>query len=353
MDRNMGLEGIFAEDDLPRLIRRSGMADWLGDRVRILDRRQLPGRVDYVDCTTAEEVAAAIRDMVIQGAFSIAIAAGYGLALGARNATMAEIEATAAMLRATRPTGLALSRMLDAALAAARTVGTDRAAAIVALTDRAAAALARQGYETGRNACALIPDGATILTHCFPDRSYAYLLLAAKAEGKHYTIVCSETRPYLQGARLTALVATELGFPTHVITDGMGGYLMRENFVSHFITAADRVCLDGTVCNKIGTYQYALACADNDKPYIVLRQSGPDPDSRDESDIHVEMREGREVVEFLGQRTAPLAATGLYPTFDIVPPRLVRRIVTDRGDFAPDAVAAYFDRPTVVLDAVL
>lgn len=353
MDRRMGLEGIFAEDDLPRLIRRSGMADWLDDRVRILDRRQLPERIEYVDCKTAEDVAAAIRDMVIQGAFSIAIAAGYGLALGARGTSMTEIETTAAMLRATRPTGQALGRMLDAALAVARSVGSDRMAAIVALTDRAAAALARQGYETGRNACAIIPDQATILTHCFPDRSFAYLLLAAKAQGKSYKIVCSETRPYLQGARLTALVATELDFHTHVITDGMGGYLMREGFVSHFVTAADRVCLDGTVCNKIGTYQYALACADNDKPYMVLRQSGPDPDSRTEADIHVEMREGREVVEFLGQRTAPLAATGLYPTFDIISPRFVRRIVTDRGDFAPDAVGTYFERPAMVPDAIL
>ena len=352
----LGLEGEFAEADMPRLIRRSGMAEWRDGVVQILDRRQLPLVIEYLTCTSVDQVAAAIRDMAIQGAFSISIAAGYGLALASSKPTsIAQLETAAAHLIATRPTGLALRRVVNAALAAGKTAmaaGADPTMAIVALVDQAAAALARQGYETGRNACNLLPDGATILTHCFPDRSYAYMLLEAKRRGKNLTVICSETRPYLQGARLTALCATELGFVTKVITDGMGGYLMRAGVIDHFITAADRVCMDGTVCNKVGSYQYALAAADTGRPYYVLRQSGPDIESATEKDISVEMRDGNEVVTFLGQRTAPLAAEGLYPTFDIVPPRLISKIITDRGVFAPDMIHSYRSAKETVANTV-
>ncbi len=353
MSRNLGLEGVYCESDLPSLIRRSGMADWQGDHVTILDRRLLPHSKEFIKCTTAEDIAKAIKDMAIQGAFSISIAAGYGLALAAKNATFEDIKKSATLLKATRPTGLALSRMLDAALDQARNNPANMQAAIVSIVDKAAAALAKQGHETGLNAAEIIPDGATILTHCFPDRSYAYLLMAAKAQGKSYNIICSETRPYLQGTRLTALVANELGFDTKIITDGMGGYLMRDGLISHFITAADRVCHDGTVCNKIGTYQYALACQDTGKPYITLRQSGPDPESYTEKDITVEMRDGKEIVEFQGHRLAPAGVEGLYPTFDIIPPRLITSIVTDRGAFAPNSVANYFQTPPKVPEAIL
>ncbi len=352
----LGLEGVFVEAEMPCLIRRSGMADWRDGAVQILDRRQLPLTVTYLTCKTVAEVATAIRDMVIQGAYSISIAAGYGLALAARAPTTPHIlDAAAAQLIATRPTGLALRRVVGAALAAGKAAlaaGSDPSKAIVDLVDRAAAALARQGYETGRNACDLLPDGATILTHCFPDRSYAYLLLEAKRQGKNLTVICSETRPYLQGARLTALCATELGFATKVITDGMGGYLMRAGVIDYFITAADRVCMDGTVCNKVGSYQYALAAADTGRPYFVLRQSGPDLESATEKDITVEMRDGEEVVNFMGQRTAPLAAKGLYPTFDIIPPRLISKIVTDRGVFAPSLIGTYPMAEKKVFDTI-
>lgn len=133
----------------------------------------------------------------------------------------------------------------------------------------------------------------------------------------------------------------ELGFAIQVKTDGMGGYLMREGIVDYFITAADRVCMDGTVCNKIGSYQYALAAADTGRPYFVLRQSGPDVESATEKDITIEMRDGEEIVTFMGHRTAPLGAQGLYPTFDIVPPRLISKIVTDRGAFDPGLIRTY------------
>jgi len=356
----LGLEGVFNEKDLPLLIRRQGMADWRDGVVRILDRRALPHHERYVDCSSVEEVAICIEDMVIQGAFSLSIAAGYGLALAVVDETGSDcrtrLHAASERLKKTRPTGLALQRMLAACMVAAEdalVAGESPIQAILATVDRGAAALARQGYETGRIACELLPDNATILTHCFPDRSYAYMLVEAKRTGKTLRVIASETRPYLQGARLTSFCAQQAGAEVNVITDGMGGFLMRRGEIDAFVTAADRVCMDGTVCNKVGTYQYALAAQANEVPYYVLRQSGPDVESADESGVEVEFRDGEEVVNICGTRTAPSGVEGLYPAFDITPASLVAKIITDRGAFQAAEIAAYVDAPPFVTDAVV
>lgn len=359
-DDRLGLEGVFPEQELPLLIRRQGMADWCDGVVRILDRRALPHDELYVDCDNVEAVARCIEDMVIQGAFSLSIAAGYGLALAASDTAMGtsldDVQSAAKRLLNTRPTGLALQRMLAACRVAANeaaAAGENPRAAILAVVDTAAAALARQGYQTGRTACDLLADGATVLTHCFPDRSYAYLLVEAKRIGKTINVIASETRPYLQGARLTSFCAQQAGSKVQVVTDGMGGFLMRRGEIDAFVTAADRVCMDGTVCNKVGTYQYALAAMANKLPYFVLRQSGPDTESPDEAAVDVEFREGEDIVNFAGVRTAPIGVKGLYPAFDCTPPELVTKIVTDRGAFAARDIAAYVDAEPFVRDAVL
>ena len=359
-ESNLGLEGIFEERDIPLPMRRVGMAEWHGDHVRILDRRELPLKEKYLRCFTSEELAIAIENMVIQGAYSISIAAGYGLALSAPQnpdaQCLARLEIEAARLIATRPTGLALKRMMSACLKTALEAleqGKNLRQEILSLVDRGARALARQGYETGKNACDLIEDGATILTHCFPDRSFVYLLLETARRKKNLKVICSETRPYLQGSRITALCAHHIGFDTRVITDGMGGFLMRAGTIDVFVTAADRVCMDGTVCNKIGTYQYALAANANEVPYYTLRQSGPDLESAGEADIKIEYRSGDEVIHFDGNRTAPLGVEGLYPGFDIVPPELVSCIITDRGVYQACDIGKYFHTPPTVLDTVV
>lgn len=361
-DDRLGLEGVFAEDELPLLIRRQGMADWCDGAVRILDRRALPHEERYVDCRSVEDVARCIEDMVIQGAFSLSIAAGYGFALaadehaGVKDLSLAFLQRAYSRLLRTRPTGLALKRMLAACLVSAETAierGDSPREAILATVDSAAAALARQGYQTGRTACELLTDGATVLTHCFPDRSYAYMLVEARRIGKTIKVIASETRPYLQGARLTSLCALQTGFDAQVITDGMGGFLMRRGQVDAFVTAADRVCMDGTVCNKVGTYQYALAASANGLPYYVLRQSGPDIESADESAVEVEFRDGEEIVNIEGVRSAPAGVGGLYPAFDCTPPELVTRIVTDRGAFRAQEIAAYVAAEPFVRDAVV
>lgn len=353
----LGLEGEFPESELPLLVRRQGMAEWDHGVVRILDRRELPHREVYRDCRSPDEVAEAIETMVIQGAFSISIAAGFALALTKLgNDPAQDLRKAADRLLHTRPTGLALKRMMHACLAEAQsalTRGSDPIDSILSLVERGAAALARQGWKTGQRTSELLEDGARILTHCFPDRSYCYLLMEMRRAGKSMTVFCSETRPYLQGARLTAYCAHEAGFETKVVTDGMGAYLMRSGAVDALITAADRVCMDGTVCNKIGTYAHALAARANHLPYYVLRQSGPDTESADEGDIDIEMRSGDEVVTIAGARTAPAGVEGLYPGFDITPADLVSAVVTDRGVFEAQRIADYVQTAPFLTDAVV
>lgn len=361
----LGLEGVFAEHTIPLPMRRAGMAEWVpageqGDEyVLMLDRRCLPLEETYLRHTSTEQVARAIEDMAIQGAFSISIAAGYGLALSTSKEVSEDttpLEQAAQRLIKTRPTGLAIKRMMVACMSAANDAAQDgqaMQAAILAVVDQAANVLAQQGYQTGKHACDLLPDDATILTHCFPDRSYVYLLMETARRGKNIKVICSETRPYLQGARLTALCAQQAGFEAKVISDGMGGLLMRQNKIDAFVTAADRVCMDGTVCNKVGTYQYALAAMANQLPYYTLRQSGPDKESASEADIQVEYRNGDELIHWAGIRTAPVGVEGLYPAFDITPPELVSKIITDRGVFESHTIADYLTTPEVIVGAVV
>jgi methylthioribose-1-phosphate isomerase len=354
LDNKLGLEGEFKESDLPLLIRRAGMAEWDDGVVRILDRRKLPLTEQYLECRTVEEVANAIENMAIQGAFSLSIAAGYGLALAGSDAQA--IQLSAERLINTRPTGLALHRMMTACLARVEVAlgeGEDPVRAIIDTVDGAAVDLARQGWKTGQRAANLLEDGMSILTHCFPDRSYAYLLMEARRAGKNLNIICSETRPYMQGARLTSLCAQQAGFDAKVITDGMSAYLMRRGDIDAFVTAADRVCMDGTVCNKIGTYQHALAARAHDLPYYTLRQSGPDRESAGEADVEVEIRSGDAILYCGGERTAPEGVQGLYPSFDITPPDLVSAIVTDRGVFSPREINTYIDSKPFIEDAIL
>ena len=175
------LDGFYRESELPLLIKRRGMATWENDSVVILDRRKLPHSEEYLTCRTTEEVALAIESMAIQGAFSISIAAGYGLALSMlNNYSLLSIKEAGNRLISTRPTGLALSRVINLCLQKAEEAINHNKSpknVVLDLTTKVASDLAKQARRTAQYAISLIPDGASILTHCFPDRSYVYLSL--------------------------------------------------------------------------------------------------------------------------------------------------------------------------------
>jgi methylthioribose-1-phosphate isomerase len=320
--------------------------------VHLLDRRKYPFSTEFVLCRTLEEVAVAIETMIIQGAPPLAYAAGLSLAIEARAHSgdspqdlQAALEAGANRLRRTRPTGWDLFYVLDECLrisAEARRASRDVAQSIVDHVYGLIEAGNRTARTTGRNAADLLPDGANIQTICFAGAALNYMLYFAAEDGKDVHLYACETRPFLQGARMTAQSAREMGIPVTVVTDGMPGYLMWRKMTNVFVATADKITWDGHIANKIGTYPIALAAFDNDIPFYVLGYNGPAPDAKTVSDIHIEERNPEEVLFCRGVRTAAPGVDAYYPAFDITPPRLISAIVTDRGVFPPRQIHRYF-----------
>jgi methylthioribose-1-phosphate isomerase len=193
----------------------------------------------------------------------------------------------------------------------------------------------------GAHAAALLPDRATVLTHCWADWYLVATVEAAQAAGKELRFVCTETRPYLQGARLTAPTLVEMGYRPTLITDGMVAATMARGMVDVVLVAADRVTMDGHVVNKVGTLQAALAARAHDLPFVAMVHA-PDPHAPTIADVEMEERDGEEVLHIAGRRTAPEGITGFYPAFDATPPALVTRIATSHGAFEPGRVADHF-----------
>jgi len=324
------------------------------DSVHILDRRAFPDRLEWVRASSAEQVADAIRDMVTQSsgplyaayaALTLTARQVRGLPLDAARARMSE---AGRVIGDARPTNAhpreAVARIL-AAVAPATTTSELVEAAVAA----AAAGLthyADLSDSLARATVALLPDGSRILTHCWMDAYLFAIVRAADEAGRNYEWVTTETRPYLQGARLTAHSLRELGQDVTLITDSMGAAALAPGStigpIDALVTAADRVSLDGAVVNKIGTLGLAIAAAAFEVPYYALIQQ-PDASTRTAADIVIERRRPEDVFETLGIRTAsPLVVDGWYPAFDVTPARYVTRIVTSRGDFPPDSLADYF-----------
>lgn len=333
-------------------LERSVLID--GNVVRILDRRSFPHRVEWVEAADAAAVATAIRDMVTQssGPYFATAAAMY---LTARDAPADNLEdlrrtvsAAGELLVAARPTNnhpaQAVGFVLDRA-ASADSVSAYREAAM-------AAALATcANYESSadklaEHAARLLDDGQTILTHCWMDSYLVAMVRAGLRQGKRWRWIATETRPYLQGARFTAHTLVEMSQDVTLITDGMAAAAMAPGSnvgeVHALITAADRVSMDGSLANKVGTLQHALAAHAYGIPFYGLCHR-PDAATATGSDIVVENRDPREVFYALTTRVASaLVRQAWYPAFDVTPPEFITSIVTDRGAFKPKNIADYF-----------
>ena len=185
-----------------------------------------------------------------------------------------------------------------------------------------------------------LPKDATVMTQCFAETVVGLMLREAAAQGKTVQLICPETRPFLQGARLTASVAVQQGCRATVITDNMPGMILSKQKVDLFTSAADAICMDGTIINKVGTFQIALCAKHFSVPYYVT--GSPDHGKPDAASVQIEYRDGNAVLEHQGVRVTAPGVQGLYPAFDITPPQLVTGIVTDRGVFAPGELSGYF-----------
>ena len=335
----------------PFLVRPENVVRYEDGIVRILDRRKYPFTVEFVDCATVEDVAVAIREMVTQS-LGPGPTAGYAIAQAARearsqsaSAQKGHIARAAETLVATRPTNdnirLMVSRVAEVATAAINQGRSPEEAALLEMAEYWVD-LDEQLSGIGLAGAQFIEDGDVVLTHCWADALIIEIFAQALEAGKTFEVVCTETRPYLQGSRLTADAVAELGIHTTVITDGMPATLMANGRASKFVAGADRITMDGHWINKVGTLAIAIAAGHYGLPAYGVGFH-PDPGASTGSDVEVEIRDATEVLHCMGLRTATSRAEGWYPAFDVTPPDLVTAFITDRGAFAPHELRKYFD----------
>lgn len=320
---------------------------WTADGVVLIDQTRLPREIEYVTCKTYQEVAVAIKDMIVRGAPAIGVTAAMGVALGMLHADGAdpdaEIERIIDALARTRPTAVnlfwALDRMRTVYLAAK---GKPLAEIQQRLVDEAVLIKAEDiaiNEAMGRHGAALVPDGRTVLTHCnagaLATAGYGTALgviRAAIASGKQVDVFADETRPFLQGARLTAWELQQDGIPVTLITDNMAGHFMKAGRIGCVVVGADRIAANGDVANKIGTYSVAVLARENNVPfYVAAPISTIDLKLASGDEIPIEERAASEVTRFGGVEVAPDGIGVANPAFDVTPHRYVTGIITERG----------------------
>jgi methylthioribose-1-phosphate isomerase len=294
---------------------------WTGDALELLDQRLLPDRIVYLKCRTAAEVAAAIRDMVVRGAPAIGCAAAFGIALEPK-------ESSYEVLAKSRPTAVNLSWALERMRRAADK--TAEAEAIFAEDLAVNRAIGELG-------AALVPKGARILTYCntgaLATAGHGTALgVIRSARDKGISVIACETRPYLQGARLTAWECMQEGIPCTLITDNMAGHLMSRGEVDLVIVGADRIAANGDTANKIGTYTLAVLAQRHRLPfYVAAPLSSFDPKIAEGSQIPIEERPADEVTGYRGVRWAPQGVAVMNPAFDVTPAELITAIICEKA----------------------
>ncbi|NCB04629.1 MAG: S-methyl-5-thioribose-1-phosphate isomerase [Clostridia bacterium] len=339
-----------ADKDLAFMLQYENVAWYENGKVRILDRRIYPTRVEFVTCENHMEVTRAITDMVTQSAGPYT-AAAMGMALAAyecRDKNEAEQKAylkqAAHTIAHARPTTVdrmtAITEGCYRAAEVAMAEGKNVSDAIVAHTVRSNNARYQKIGIMAKYLVDLFPQNGKIMTQCFGETIVGMMLREARARGNALKIYCAETRPYFQGARLTASVARDMGFDVTVITDNMPAYVMQNEKIDVFTSAADVICQDGYVVNKVGTFQIAIVAKYMGIPYFAT--GAPDKGHPTVDTVKIEMRDPEFVLQAMGVRTAMEGVKGYYPSFDITPPHLVSGVVTEAGVFSPYDLARYY-----------
>jgi methylthioribose-1-phosphate isomerase len=321
--------------------------EWLDNKIKIIDQTQLPGKLVFVELRSYAEVVAAIKELKVRGAPAIGVAAGYGIALGARDIKagdkpkfLSQLDKILRAFALARPTAANLFRTIDRMkkAAAAADIATikqaliDQAKAIHTEEEAAQERLSRLG-------AGLIKDGFTVLTHCntgsLATAGYGTALGVIKAaaeQGKKIDVIATETRPLLQGARLTAWELMQENIPVTLITDSMAGYFLNRGKVNCVIVGADRIAANGDTANKIGTYTLAVLAKENGTPfYVAAPTSTIDLSLKSGDQIPIEERNPEEVTHIAGIRLAPTGIKAANPAFDITPNKYITAIITEKG----------------------
>jgi methylthioribose-1-phosphate isomerase len=324
--------------------------EWTNQGVRFIDQRRLPTEEVYVVCRNYEEVAAAIRDMAVRGAPAIGVSAAMGVALGMQQSTAtdmagfsAHFDRVAKLIAETRPTAVNLFwgiRRMKAKFdsLSTRTIPQIKDAMVaeaqLMLVEDIAA-----NEAMGKHGAVLMPSSGGVLTHCnagaLATCGYGTALgviRAAVSAGKQIHVFADETRPFLQGSRLTAWELMQDGIPTTVIADNMAGAMMRQGKIQAVIVGADRIAANGDVANKIGTYSVAVLAKEHGLPfYVAAPWSTVDLNTPDGDHIPIEQRSAREVTHHAGTQVAPTGVMVENPAFDVTPSKYIAAIITERG----------------------
>ncbi len=338
------------DKDLAFMLKYETVAWYENGAVRILDRRIYPARVEYVTCKDYSEVIAAIKAMVTQSGGPY-LAAGMGMALAAKaidqdgksNLPSRISKASFEISHARPTTAEKMAAITEACVKVAIEAKASGKAPDEAVFEHTLGAVNRRYAKSAAAAKFLVdqyPDNGTVMTQCFAETIVGMMLRECRSRGKVIKVICPETRPYFQGARLTASVVRDMDFDVTVITDNMPGYAMKAKKVDVFTSAADVICMDGHIVNKVGTFQIALAASYWGIPYFCT--GSPNLQHPTIDTVKIEERDENDVLEAMGVRTAMQGVHGFYPAFDITPPKLCDGIVTDKGIFPPYDLERYY-----------
>jgi len=324
--------------------------EWTDEGVRFIDQTKLPTEETYVTCRTYDEVATAIRDMIVRGAPAIGVAAAMGIALGVKNSEAQhvselrrEFNEICDVIAATRPTAVnlfwAVKRMQDKFETLVDCPIAQIKQSLITEAQRMYVEDIAANEAMGRHGATLMPSGGGVLTHCnagaLATCGYGTALgviRAAVESGKKIRVFADETRPFLQGSRLTAWELTKDGIDTTVISDNMAGAMMRQGKIQAVVVGADRIAANGDVANKIGTYSVAVLAKEHGIPfYVAAPFSTVDLATADGSKIPIEQRSSKEVTHLAGKQIAPDGVKVENPAFDVTPAKYVTAIITERG----------------------
>ncbi|TFG72198.1 MAG: S-methyl-5-thioribose-1-phosphate isomerase [Anaerolineales bacterium] len=335
---------------LPFVLKRENVARYEDGAVYIGDRRKYPFTKEFVRCDDVEQVARAIENMVTQGGGPY-VAAAFAMVMEAGRVEgkpleekLESLQNAKVRLTHTRPTNTAMARRLDDIMKIAEDAGKQGESIEQALLNyiKETRDKAYVDYEIrARLGASLVEDGDGILTMCFAETAFILAMAFAQQDGKSIHVFTPETRPYLQGARLTAPSLHELGIPVQIITDNMPAHVMSQGKIQKYFTAADLITMDGHVCNKIGTFQNAIAAHHHGIPYFVFMW-GPDLKSPDRASIQIENRDPSEIRACRGEPTTIDEIDAYYPAFDITPPYMVSGVITRYGILSPYDLKRHF-----------
>lgn len=338
------------DDSMAFILRYENIAWYNEGKVRILDRRIYPMQVKFVECTSYKEVAQAITDMVTQS-WGPYFAAGMGMALAAyearnlgENDFLNFIHNAGIALYTARPTTSAFMKEIvekcENAAISAKVKGHNPIDAAFNTTVEYYDEIYSSCQIMGKYLVDNFPQKGTVMTQCWAETVVGMMLKAIREQNKDIKFICPETRPYLQGGRLTASCIKDMGFDVTVITDNMPGYVLEKKKVDVFTSAADVICMDGHIVNKVGTFQIALACNYFNIPYYVTGK--PNLSHPDKASIVIEERDPELVLHALDTKFTYEGVKGYYPAFDITPPSLCAGVITDKGKFDADKLGQYY-----------